>query len=154
MTARAPLVITAVGREAAALLAELRSAAGVEPGWPAEEVAALLVLPSVGALLARRGAEPLGYVLYALAAGEAEIYDIAVSLACRRMGVGGELLDAAIEALGAAQAEQLHLEVAVDNDPAIALYEQRGFVVNGRRRGYYQRAEGQAVDALVMTRSF
>lgn len=150
--AAAPVAIAAVGAEAAALLAELRRAAGVDPPWRAEEFAALLLQPSIHALLARRGAEPVGYILYALVAGEAEIYDIAVALTCRRAGIGAALLDAALAALAAARAERLHLEVAVDNDPAIALYDGRGFAVSGRRRGYYRRADNSAVDALVMTR--
>jgi ribosomal-protein-alanine N-acetyltransferase len=39
------------------------------------------------------------------------------------------------------------LEVRASNEAAIGLYESLGFVVKGRRRGYYER-EGE--DALLM----
>ena len=44
------------------------------------------------------------------------------------------------------------LEVAVDNDAAMALYGAAGFAEVARRRGYYRR-DGNAVDAIVMRRN-
>lgn len=146
------LEVRAVGGEAAALLAALRRAAGVLPDWQPEDYAALLIQPSIHALVAVRDGQPLGYVMFSLAAGEAEIYDVAVARDHRRAGHGAALLDAAIAAVAAGGAAHLHLEVAVDNAAAIALYEGRGFAVAGRRRGYYLRGAAPAVDALVMTR--
>ena len=47
-------------------------------------------------------------------------------------------------------ATRMALEVAVDNAPAIALYRALGFVTVGRRKGYYARAGGGAIDAAIM----
>ncbi|MGB7188495.1 MAG: hypothetical protein WBD10_00020, partial [Acidobacteriaceae bacterium] len=44
------------------------------------------------------------------------------------------------------RAESLRLEVAVDNDAALAFYKTLGFVETGRIRGFYM---GQ-LDALTM----
>ena len=46
-------------------------------------------------------------------------------------------------------AQEMFLEVRVDNDSAISLYLDEGFVEVGRRRGYYDRGR---VDAVVMRR--
>jgi ribosomal-protein-alanine N-acetyltransferase len=47
----------------------------------------------------------------------------------------------------------MFLEVAEDNPGAIALYAQTGFTSVGRRGGYYARAGGPAVTAIVMRRA-
>ena len=49
-------------------------------------------------------------------------------------------------------AEQMFLEVAEDNAAALALYRRAGFEAAGRRRGYYPREAGAAVDALLLVR--
>ena len=46
--------------------------------------------------------------------------------------------------------ESLFLEVAADNDAAIALYKKQGFETVGRRAGYYARSDHPAVDAIVL----
>jgi len=45
------------------------------------------------------------------------------------------------------------LEVAIDNEPAIALYMEFGFQPVGRRPGYYAGAGGGRVDALILART-
>jgi ribosomal-protein-alanine N-acetyltransferase len=49
-------------------------------------------------------------------------------------------------------ARRIYLEVAEDNAAARALYAAEGFEPIGRRRGYYARREGPAVDAITMRR--
>jgi ribosomal-protein-alanine N-acetyltransferase len=49
---------------------------------------------------------------------------------------------------------RLHLEVAEDNLAGQALYQGLGFREVRRRRDYYRRADGRAVAALVLARSF
>ncbi len=46
--------------------------------------------------------------------------------------------------------ESAWLEVRAGNVPAIGLYEQFGFIVNGQRKRYYKDGE----DALLMMRTF
>ncbi|MCZ7594452.1 MAG: GNAT family N-acetyltransferase [Hyphomicrobium sp.] len=49
-----------------------------------------------------------------------------------------------------AEVRRLFLEVASDNDPAIALYKSLGFKTAGRRKAYYQRGAGESVDAIIL----
>lgn len=44
----------------------------------------------------------------------------------------------------------LFLEVAVDNEPALRLYETLGFAQAGRRQAYYARKDGPSADALTL----
>ncbi|HZC15639.1 MAG TPA: GNAT family N-acetyltransferase, partial [Caulobacteraceae bacterium] len=69
----------------------------------------------------------------------------------RRAGVGRTLVEAAAVIAAAAGARALFLEVASDNDAALALYRSAGFARAGQRPGYYRRGAG-AVDALVLRR--
>ena len=48
------------------------------------------------------------------------------------------------------QVTAMFLEVAEDNQPALALYRRAGFVANGRRQRYYRRGNGGWVDALML----
>ena len=44
------------------------------------------------------------------------------------------------------------LEVAADNEAAVALYRQAGFAEAGRRTGYYRRPDGTRIDACLLAR--
>lgn len=91
----------------------------------------------------------VGYAMARFVAGEGEVMNIAVVPAWRGQGVGGVLLDAALAAATAAECDAMWLEVRVSNAAARRLYESRGFVLVGRRRGYYRRP---VEDALVLRR--
>lgn len=80
---------------------------------------------------------------------EAELLTIAVAPHQQRKGLGRLIL---LDVLHWAQTQtmrKIFLEVRVSNVPAIALYRATGFVEIGRRRGYYQNANGRE-DALLM----
>lgn len=62
-------------------------------------------------------------------------------------GLGGAMLDALIERAREIDAISLLLEVAVDNERAIAMYTSRGFTTIGLRKRYYQPED---VDAYTM----
>jgi ribosomal-protein-alanine N-acetyltransferase len=47
-------------------------------------------------------------------------------------------------------AKRIFLEVAEDNEAALALYRKLGFVELGRRKRYYERAGSEPVDALTL----
>ncbi len=90
-----------------------------------------------------------GY-LVALAVGEqAEVLNLAVAPAERGQGLGGELLDAGLAAVGARGAREAFLEVRESNAAALALYRSREFSVLTRRRKYYR---NPVEDALVLRR--
>ena len=116
--------------------------------WTAQEIADLLASPFVTYL-----AEPQGFALTRLIAGEAELLTLAVDPAAQRQGVGRRLLQRWMDGLEA-QADTAFLEVAADNTAAIALYTSAGFRQTATRRGYYQRKDASSVDALIFSRQF
>ena len=134
-----------------AALAELHAAAFAEP-WLAEDILRFAEDRGGFALAVEDGEALAGFILCRLIAGEAEVLTLAVRPAARRRGVARALLEAAI-VLAAPTAETMFLEVAADNPGAAALYEGAGFETVGRRAGYYGRAGGGSVDAIVMRRT-
>jgi [ribosomal protein S18]-alanine N-acetyltransferase len=98
----------------------------------------------------RGGASVLvGYVVALLLGPEAEIADLAVAPRVRRRGVGRVLLERTLADLEVRAVETVFLEVRESNSAARALYESQGFVMVGRRRGYYRHPPE---DALILKR--
>lgn len=87
------------------------------------------------------------YVVAVAVADQAEILNLAVVVSARRHGLGGALLDAAIEAVSARGAREIFLDVRESNKPALGLYGSRGFAAVGRRGRYYR---NPVEDALVL----
>jgi len=143
-----------------ASVASALHAEGFDDAWDEDAIIRLLDVPGAFGILAYRPGDqsknakdqPLGFVLMQTVLDEAEINTITVAPDARRMGVGRALLDAVKDRLVAAGVTRILLEVAVDNDGAIALYRQNGFAEIGRRKGYYARLGGRKVDALVLER--
>lgn len=125
-------------------LAEIHAEAFDAP-WSVDAFAALLAQPGV-----RLEAETEGFVLIRVAADEAEILTLAVRPSARRQGMASRLVRKAAASAERDGAERLFLDVAEDNGPARALYARLGFEAAGRRPRYYARAEGPAVDALLL----
>ncbi|MEM9249943.1 MAG: GNAT family N-acetyltransferase [Pseudomonadota bacterium] len=94
-----------------------------------------------------------GFVLGRAAGGEAEVLTLCVHPAARRGGLGHALVEAFLEESRRRGAEAAFLEVAENNLAARALYAAAGFRAQGRRKGYYARDGGAAVDALVLSRA-
>lgn len=78
---------------------------------------------------------------------DAQVMTIGVASDHQGSGFGRMLLEALLEHERARGTEQVFLEVRVDNDVAIGMYERAGFVRLGLRRRYYQ---PENVDALTM----
>lgn len=91
----------------------------------------------------------VGYGGLAAVADEAYIQTLAVTGAQQGRRVGAGLLDALLAEADRRGARSVGLEVRTDNTAALRLYERRGFVVVGTRRGYYQPS---GADAHVMRR--
>lgn len=89
----------------------------------------------------------LGWAGVRVIGREAEILTVGVIPDARRHGLGRDLLRALLSAAREQGATETYLEVRLDNEAAIALYESEGFVRLGIRRGYY---DGGRVDALTM----
>ncbi len=79
------------------------------------------------------------------------VADLGVMVAAghRRRGIGRALLDEAVRWARASGVKKLELHVFPHNTPAIALYEQFGFVREGYRRAHYRRGR-EYVDAILM----
>ena len=116
-----------------------------DPPWSAAAFADLL--GQAGVVVE---GEAGGFILIRVVADEAEILTLGVRPEARRRGLGGRLVQSASNRALEQGATRLFLEVAEDNAAARALYAGLGFAVAGRRRGYYPRAEGSAVDALLL----
>ena len=125
-------------------LADLHAEAFDAP-WPASAFTDLL--GQAGVVLE---GDKDGFILIRTVADEAEILTLAVRSSARRQGLGARLVRAATDRAAASGATRLFLEVAEDNTPARALYDALGFEAAGRRPRYYPRAEGPAVDALLL----
>ena len=94
----------------------------------------------------------MSYVLFMNAGSSADIISLGTDPQAQRRGLASRLLNSALRQLADEGVEEVILEVAVDNDAAMALYGAAGFAEVARRRGYYRR-EGNAVDAIVMRRN-
>lgn len=95
---------------------------------------------------------PIGLALARVAADEAELLTIGIARAWRRAGLGRRLIGAVADESRERGARRIFLEVAEDNAAARSLYDVESFQVVGRRRAYYTRPDGVAVDALTMRR--
>ncbi len=132
----------------AAVLATIDASARAEP-WAAVVFDGLLAKPTTSALVAAEAGQPAAYVLVRSSGLEAEILMIATASAARRRGLGRALFEALVAQLKTAGTKELLLEVAADNDAALALYKAQGCVTVGRRTNYYPRGNG-AIDALLL----
>lgn len=112
-------------------------------------------------VLAPRGALALGFVeddaivsfiVSLTVAGEADILTIATHPDARRKGHGRTVLKDWLTLSAVLGASRATLDVAADNDGAIALYESFGFTPDGRRPNYYRRADGTRADAVLYSR--
>lgn len=139
--------INQVGIAHAGVISALHGAC-FETSWDGQAVTGILVTAGTFALISGIGDCPRGFVLFRLAADEAEIISIGVLPPARRAGVAGRLLRASIQYAARRGAARMFLEAAADNTAGRALYEKCGFAACGRRRGYYGHRTGKT-DALI-----
>ncbi|NUO63371.1 MAG: ribosomal protein S18-alanine N-acetyltransferase [Gemmatimonadaceae bacterium] len=98
-------------------------------------------------LVAEHEGRVVGYSVSWGVVDQAELANLAVAADARGLGIGGQLLDAAMALAREAGCESMHLEVRESNVAARALYGSRGFAEVGRRRRYYR---APVEDALVL----
>ncbi|SMX22775.1 GNAT family N-acetyltransferase [Boseongicola aestuarii] len=120
----------------------------VPPAWSAVTIEGFLDAP--GAILATTEA---GFALGRVAADEAELLTLAVSPDARRQGQARRCLEELERMAREKGALRLFLEVAATNDPARALYVGAGFGEAGVRKRYYRGTAGEAIDAIVMSKT-
>ena len=90
----------------------------------------------------------IGYVGMAITGSSADIQTIAVISDKQRAGYGAQLLELALAKAQELGVTQLFLEVAVENEAAIKLYQRFGFEQISIRPNYY----GAGRNAFVMMR--
>jgi [ribosomal protein S18]-alanine N-acetyltransferase len=99
-------------------------------------------------LVAADGEDVVGYAGLIAYDDEAHVATIGVAGARQGEGIGALLLDALLTEADR-RSPLVLLEVRADNEVAQGLYRRRGFAEIGRRRGYYQPSN---TDAVVMRR--
>jgi ribosomal-protein-alanine N-acetyltransferase len=97
-------------------------------------------------LVAREGANVVGYAGMMFAADDAHVTNIAVGLVHQRSGIGTRLLAGLAWAAIERGSTAMTLEVRVSNTSAQRLYARFGFESAGIRKQYYENVE----DAIVM----
>ena len=121
-------------------------------GWTRSQCAGILPMPGVALSVARDGdGEIVGFALYRIVSGDAELLLLAVTPRSRRSGIGWGLLQQFLAAAHSEGVTRVHLEVR-DGNPAVAMYRSAGFQVAGRRRKYYRGRTGGDFDALTLSR--
>ena len=121
--------------------AQPRAAHWKESGWQTE-----LTDRSAYVLCAEAGEEITGFVALRLAGGVCEILNVAVAPQHCRQGIGQQLLLRALAWVREHGGEEITLEVAATNSPAVRLYQKVGFVQVGVRKKFYSGNE----DALIL----
>ncbi len=119
--------------------------------WSENSVASELDNPLSLWLAATQGEKVLGYVGSQSVLGEADMMNLAVDPAARRMGLGRAIVEALVAELRDNEVHSLTLEVRASNLPAQKLYESLGFLQVGRRPNYYLEPKE---DALILRKEW
>ena len=86
-----------------------------------------------------------GFCLLRRVADAGELLRIAVEEAYRRRGIADDLMMKSIEYAQGNALTATYLEVRVSNVAAIGLYRKHGFIEVGKRRGYFDKPQEDAV---------
>jgi [ribosomal protein S18]-alanine N-acetyltransferase len=107
--------------------------------WTAEYLEAVIEgqLPTIRLLSCEHDGAVVGHAIVSILFEDAELQRIAISPAYRRRGLARELLHEVLALATREGAERMLLEVREQNEPALALYLDEGFVEIDRRERYY-----------------
>jgi len=131
------LHIVTAGLPAAPLLAELHEACFDAP-WDVKAMSDLLSMPGTSAFVIGPAKDiPAGFVIANCAADQADILTIGVLPDHRRSHLASRLLYFLADQLRSLGVDEVYLEVAAENGPAINLYKSCGYIEVGRRDNYY-----------------
>lgn len=97
-------------------------------------------------VLIARAHQPLGVITLQTTGELTDLHRLIVAPAHRRQGIGRALVRAGLTAARHLGARAVILEVAYDNEPAIALYQKLGFEQLAARQDYY----GPGQHALIL----
>ena len=142
------LTIRGLRSEDVPALIEIERASPTVAHWSPSEYQKLLASDARGqrkTLVAEQEAQPVGFVVAKVVAGDWEIENIVVRANSQRQGIGEQLLSRLIQEARRNGARQILLEVRSQNTAAKNLYNKCGFFVVGGRRAYYHDPEDDAV---------
>lgn len=91
----------------------------------------------------------IGYGLVSIGAGEGHILNLCIHPQRQRQGLGTYLLKHLLNEARNENALSVFLEARLSNTGAFQLYQKLGFTVIGKRKGYYEHANGRE-DAMVL----
>ena len=138
-----------------AVMRIMKAAFGTAYGeaWTRSQCAGILPMAGVSLTIARDAdsGDACGFSLVRSIAGESELLLIAVLPDQHRQGIGSRLLEHFTATAKTAGIHRIHLEVR-DGNPAVAMYRAQGFAPAGRRRNYYQAADGRRFDAITLVK--
>lgn len=117
--------------------------------WTAAQCLATLAMPGSRLLIARNGAEVVGFALSRWVVDEEELLLIGVDPQCRRCGVGKNLINTLLNNAKSSGHISIFLEVRSGN-AAQNFYHEMGFRPVGRRPGYYKGIDGSRHDSITM----
>ena len=112
-----------------------------EDPWTAEAFSSILSLPAFHGVVLEEAGRFIGYLVAYEILDEGELLNIAILPEDRGRGLGRRLLKNWLDRLREERFRAVFLDVRVNNDPAIRLYESFGFKVIGTRKGYYTNGE-------------
>lgn len=133
-----------------ALVAELEKQCFSMP-WSEKAIASELQNPLSLWLVAVVDGQFAGYIGSQSVIDEADVMNVAVDEAFRRMGIASALVCALVTELSMRGVHSLTLEVRASNDAAKSLYGKLGFVQVGRRPNYYSAPKE---DALILRKEW
>lgn len=121
----------------ACLVGYLRALEGLAEPLDPDAVRDYLARPDTRVFLAEQGDDVVGCISVRVAPDlfhgrlSAEVEELVVEESHRQSGVGGALLDAAIERALSAGCVEIGLSTGANNEPAQRLYASRGLTVDG-----------------------
>jgi ribosomal-protein-alanine N-acetyltransferase len=119
--------------------------------WSRNGIEVELSNPNSVFFVAKSGENVVGYIGCHIAADEGYMANLAVLEDYRNMGIGKSLLLKLIDFCKDKNLAFLSLEVRQSNKSAIKLYESNNFILEGKRKNFYQKP---TEDALIYTLRF
>ena len=98
-------------------------------------------------MVADEGGKVAGYIVFEKVLDEGHITDLAVSGEYKKKGIATGLIDRALGLAKEKGIKEIFLEVRESNEAARKLYSKFGFAELGKRKGYYQ---GTNEDAIIL----
>lgn len=129
-----------------ACLAAVEALQPASAGWGENGFRTELNTTAAQIWCAEQNGEIAGFVCLRLAAGFAEILNVAVHPQYCRQGIATALLRQVWQELKKQGAQEVTLEVNAQNIPAVALYQKMGLRCTGRREKFYHHTD----DAFIM----